>query len=283
MNKNHTIAFLGPKGTFVEEALLSAYPDLSDKQLAPYPTMQEVIEAVGKNEVDKGIVAIENSIEGSVNATLDTLVHGAQVLIENEIVTRISHNLLARPGVTKKQIKTVVSHPQAAAQCFNWVRKHLPDAVTRAANSTAEAARIVSKDDGAMAAIGTELAADLYGLRVLAKNIQDFKDNQTRFVVIGHEPAVRTGADKTSIVCFIHKDRPGSLLQILQEFAFRNINLTKIQSRPTRRALGEYCFFIDFEGHIEDEIVQDVLNCLRCKLREVKMLGSYPIAKAKKQ
>ncbi|MDP3013064.1 MAG: prephenate dehydratase, partial [Candidatus Subteraquimicrobiales bacterium] len=178
-----------------------------------------------------------------------------------------------------KDIKMIISHPQATAQCRRYLAQKLSGVVIEAANSTAEAVRKVSlqKDKG-IAAIGTRLAAELYGLEIVASNIEDFKDNLTRFVLVGRKATKRTGKDKTSIVCFIYADRPGSLLQILQEFAYRHINLTKIQSRPTKKALGEYCFWIDMEGHIEDEAVASAIKCLKCKTREVKMLGSYPKA-----
>ena len=275
--KQPTIGFLGPYGTFTEEALLKV---IDGEQQTPVPcaSIQEVIAAVERGEVDKGFVPIENSIEGSVNATLDMLTFEANLLIEGEVVTAISNNLISRYDLTKDKLETIISHPQATAQCRSYLTRNFPQAKIVAANSTAEAAKIVSESDDNSAAIGTILAAEIYGLKVLDQNIQDFKDNQTRFVLLGHEASPRTGRDKTSIVCFIKQDRPGSLLDILQEFAGRGINLTKIQSRPTRKALGEYYFFIDMEGHIEDETVAAAIESLRGKLREVKLLGSYPRA-----
>ncbi|MDP1809697.1 MAG: prephenate dehydratase [Actinomycetota bacterium] len=276
------IGFLGPPGTFSEEALFSAVrPD----ELEPVPLMSihEVVAAVERRDVDKGIVPIENSIEGSVNVTLDMLAFEANLLIEREIVTPVVNNLIGRRGTKRDQVKTVISHPQAAAQCRGFIVREFPGVRIEAANSTAEAVRLVAEREGREAvAIGTALAAQLYGLNVLERKIQDFPDNRTRFVFIGREMPAPTGYDKTSIVCFIHEDRPGSLLQILQEFAFRSINLTKIQSRPTRKALGEYCFFLDLEGHVEDEDVAEALKCLRCKIRQVKLLGSYPRARVRK-
>jgi len=271
------IGYLGPQGTFTEEALLSAIP-LEGKELIPYSTEQEVIRAVERKEVDKGIVPIENSIEGSVNVTLDMLTFEANLLIEREIITPIRHYLVSSPGLSLKDVSLLISHPQAAAQCRGYLSKNLPNIPVVAANSTAEAVKRAAEEGGTVAAIGTRLAAELNGLVILDSDIQDFKDNKTRFVILGREAAPRTGNDKTSMVCFIYEDRPGSLLQILQEFAYRYINLTKIQSRPTKKALGDYCFWIDMEGHLEDEAIASATKCLRCKLRDVKVLGSYPKA-----
>lgn len=269
-------AFLGPQGTFAEEALLGQ-TSVKEKDLVSCPTVKDVILAVAKGEVSRGIVPIENSIEGSVNETLDTLTFEVNnVIIEREIIIPITHNLIGRAGLKPKDIKMVVSHPQATAQCRSYLASRLPNTPIVAANSTAEAVKRVAEGDKSMVAIGTRLAAKIYGLALLGTDIGDYKDNQTRFVIVGKKPAPPTGNDKTSIVCFIHENRPGSLLQILQEFAFRYINLTKIQSRPTKEALGEYCFWIDMEGHLKDEQIADALKCLKCKLRDLKVLGSYP-------
>lgn len=281
MSRKQKIGFLGPPGTFSEEALFSA---VTPDELEPVPLMSihEVVAAVERRDVDKGIVPIENSIEGSVNVTLDMLAFEANLLIEREIVMPVVNNLIGRRGTKKDLVKTVISHPQPLAQCRGFITREFPAAIVVAANSTVEAVKLVAEREGReTVAIGTALAAQLYGLSVLRRKIQDFPDNRTRFVFIGREMPAPTGYDKTSIVCFIHQDRPGSLLQILQEFAFRSINLTKIQSRPTRKALGEYCFFLDLEGHVEDANVAEALKCLRCKIRQVKLLGSYPRARVR--
>lgn len=269
------IGYLGPPGTFAEEALVKKLGVAQD-ELVSYTSVPEVIRAVEQGEVPKGIVPIENSIEGSINVTLDILAFEANVLIEREIIVPIKHNLLARPGVKREDIKAIISHPHAIAQCRRFLAETFPELPIVAANSTAEAAKAVAEIHADYAAIGTSLAADIYGLNVLATDIEDFEDNQTRFVLVGKKKVPRTGRDKTSIVCMIHEDRPGSLLQILQEFAYRYINLTKIESRPAKKALGEYIFFIDLEGHQEDDIVAEALKCLKCKLKDVKFLGSYP-------
>ncbi|MBE0447346.1 MAG: prephenate dehydratase [Actinobacteria bacterium] len=277
--QNQRVGFLGPSGTYTEEALLKLLP-VDDGDLVPYPTEADVIMAVERGEVGRGMVPIENSIEGSVNVTLDVLAFEVDLFIEREIVIPISHNLVAKPGVKLENITTITSHPQALAQCRNYITDKLPGVNIELASSTAGAVKLVSEQNGALAAIGPRLAAQMYGLNILDADIEDFEENQTRFVLVGKEPTPRTGHDKTSIICFIFEDRPGSLLQILQEFAYRHINLTKIQSRPTKKALGDYCFFIDLLGHVEDEAVASALKCLRCKIREVKILGSYPMANA---
>jgi prephenate dehydratase len=274
---SYKVGFLGPQGTFSEEALLSAMK-VDSKNLVPFPTERDVIRAVDKGKVAKGIVPIENSIEGSVNITLDTLTFESESIIEKEIIIPTRHNLISRKGVCLEDIVAIISHPQATAQCRKYLSKTLRNATVLAANSTAEAVKKVAEGTDDMAAIGTSLAARIYNLEILESDIEDFKDNKTRFVIVGKEPSPRSGNDKTSLVCFIYEDRPGSLLQILQEFAFRYINLTKIQSRPTKKALGDYCFWIDMEGHIEDEQIASAINCLKCKIRSVKVLGSYPRA-----
>lgn len=274
------LAYLGPPGTFTEEALL-ACPEADGAELVPLATVPDVIVAVESKDVDAGVVPIENSIEGSVNITLDTLAfETAAVTIRREIVLPIRHALLAKPGVSMDAIVAVVSHPHATGQCRKFLSEHVPRAEVRAANSTAEAAQIVA-DRGPIepwAAIGTELAASLYGLVVLAPDIEDRRENSTRFVLVGRDSTPSTGADKTSVVCFIAKDRPGALLAILHEFSDRSINLTKLESRPTKERLGEYCFFIDIEGHGDEPEVKHALDSLRTKILDVKVLGSYPRA-----
>ena len=241
-------------------------------------SVPDVIAAVERSEFDVGVVPIENMIEGSVSVTLDTLAFDSELLIQREIDLPVSLNLCARPGVTLADVAMVVSFPHALAQCRGWLSKKLPQADTGAAHSTADAAASVSRSKRRdMAAICNRLAAERYGLEVLATEIEDHPENQTRFVLIGRGVPSPTGHDKTTIVCFQREDRPGSLLAILQEFAARAINLSKLESRPTKRGLGDYCFFIDIEGHISDELVADALRNLAAKQAEVKYLGSYPV------
>jgi len=276
------LGYLGPPGTFTEEALLSL-PEARGADAVAYATVPDVVAAVESGDCEAGVVPIENSIEGSVNVTLDTLAFDNDgVQIRGEIVRPIRHALLAKEGTALADIKGVVSHPHATAQCREYLAANLPNAAVHAANSTAEAAQIVA-DRGPIepwAAIGTTLAAELYGLAVLAEDIEDRAENSTRFVVLGrsrHEP---TGSDKSSLVCYIEKDRPGSLLAILHEFSDRQINLTKLESRPTKEKLGEYCFFIDMEGHADEPPVRYAIESLRTKILQVKVLGSYPRAEA---
>jgi len=237
-----------------------------------------VLLAVEAGEVASGIVPIENSIEGSVNVTLDTLAFDTQLYIEREIVYPIRHRLVTKPGVVREEIKEIVSHPHATAQCRSFLTRNFPDVPLVAANSTAEAAMTVSGMEEPVAAVTTEIAASLYDLVVLERDIEDYPSNRTRFIVVGKDRPEPSGEDKTSMACFIRENRPGSLLEILTEFASRGINLTKIESRPTKKVLGEYYFFIDIEGHVEDDAIKDALGSLMGKLREIKLLGSYPAA-----
>jgi prephenate dehydratase len=273
------IAFLGPPGTFTEEALLGQ-ADLAEADLVPRPTMPDVLAAVAGGDVDLGFVPIENSIEGTVRLTLDSLIFEHDLLIQREVVLPIRENLLGPPGLSLADVRRVVSFPEALAQCRQFFARELPGVELVAATSTAEAVRHVGEEKPAgTAALGTVLAAKLYGLEVLAADVEDHEENSTRFVLVARDgiPAA-TGHDKTSIVCFQHSDQPGSLHAILGQFTARNINLTKLASRPTKQALGEYCFIIDFAGHVDDEVVADCLRDLHAQLREVKFLGSYPAA-----
>ncbi|MGZ4104354.1 MAG: prephenate dehydratase [Actinomycetota bacterium] len=272
------LAYLGPPGTFTEEALL-ALPGSRDAELTPLATVPDVVAAVAAGRADGGLVPIENSIEGSVNVTLDALAFGEGIQIEAEVVRPIRHALLGIAGTALDAISDISSHPHATAQCREYIARAVPHARVHAANSTAEAARDVAElGDPTWAAIGTALAGELYGLAVLADNIEDRPENASRFVLIGQERPGPTGADKTSVVCFIEKDRPGSLLAILHEVSDRQINLTKLESRPTKERLGEYCFFIDMEGHADEPPVKYAIDSLRTKILEVKVLGSYPRA-----
>lgn len=272
------VAFLGPPGTFTEEALLSE-PELAAGELVPADSIPEVVAVVERGEADCGVVPVENSIEGSVNLTLDTLAFQSDLLVQAEIVRPISLSLVARDGTALRDVRTVISFPHASAQCREWLAAHLPRAKLAAANSTAGAVEQVARSRArGLAAIGTHLAARLYGLAELATDIEDHPENATRFLVVGRGVPPPTGHDKTTIVCYQREDRPGSLLSILQEFAARSINLTRLESRPTKAGLGRYCFVIDCEGHVMDELVADTLRNLAAKHGGVKFLGSYPAA-----
>ena len=272
------IGFLGPLGTFTEQALLSQ-DDLKAMELVPLTSIPDVLAATECGEVDLGFVPIENAIEGTVNVAIDMLAFEHDLLIQREVVIAVHLNLMAPAGVGLADVTTVVSIPVATAQVRGWLAANLPDVVTVASNSTAEAAQQVGRDRlPGIAAVAPAVAADLYDLEILATEIEDHPENKTRFLVVATRgvPAA-TGHDKTSIVCFQSADRPGSLLGILQEFAARALNLTKIESRPTKQSLGDYCFVIDFEGHVADDVVADCLRELKAKYG-VKFLGSYPAA-----
>ncbi len=273
------IAFLGPVGTFTEQAVHSQ-PDLAGGELLPCASMSDVIYGVAEGTADLGVVAIENAIEGTVNVTIDHLAFDVDLRIQREIVLAVQMSLMARPGVALDSIKKVMTIPVAWAQCRAWLHEHLPGAELVATGSTAEAAELVAQsEDPSVAALANERAAEVYGLDVLAPDIEDHPENQTRFVVIAPSgiPAP-TGHDKTSIVVFQQADAPGSLLAILQEFAARRINLSLLLSRPTKHRLGDYCFVVDLDGHIDDVVVADCLRALKTKQADVKFLGSYPAA-----
>lgn len=274
------VGFLGPLGTFTEQAL-KTQPDLAAAEHVLYRTMPDVLDAVDNGEVDLGFVAIENSIEGTVNLTQDELAFNHDLLIQREVVLDIEHCLLAKPGTGIEQITTVFSIPVATAQCHAFLRNNVGQAEVRATNSTAEAARMVAEAavDGA-AALAARTSADLYGLEVLAADVADHGGNQTRFVVVARDgvPAP-TGHDRTALVIYQRADEPGSLISILQEFAARRINLSHLLSRPTKDGgLGDYCFIVYLDGHVADELVADAMRALHSKQGHVKFLGSYPAA-----
>jgi prephenate dehydratase len=273
------VAYFGPAATFTEEALLTQR-DLATADLKALASITAVLDAVAREETDLGFVPIENGIEGTVSATIDGLIHDVDLHIQREVVLDIHLHLMAPPGTGLADIHTVSSYPHALAQCQKYLARTLPAAEQRAANSTADAARVLGASGAAgEAAIAPRLAADQYGLAILAEDVEDHPENQTRFVLVARHRVPRpTGHDKTSIVCFQRADHPGSLHGILGQFSARNINLTKLESRPTKQALGDYCFVIDLAGHVGDEVVADCLRDLRASLADVKFLGSYPAA-----
>jgi prephenate dehydratase len=369
------LAYLGPRGTYSHMAALAAVREMgladegdvaaANRAVIECATIGEVFDLVDRGRVPYGVVPIENALEGSVNETLDAFAFSSGALILRELVLDIHHNLIVAPGTRLGDIRNVASHPQALAQCRRWLARNLPNAVTTATTSTAEAVRLLRSggplanvDDPAapasnpaasagdspvasssnpvagtgdpgsaaalgvdlravaqvasaatsqvaaqvaagaavgvdprsvtdaaaapqvatQAAIGTALAAELFGAAVLEEQIEDHFGNQTRFVVMGARMPRPSGNDKTSLALFMKEDRPGTLLMILAEFAYAGLNLTKIQSRPTKRALGDYMFWIDVEGHADDLSLKTALDSLRLKMREVKLLGSYPVA-----
>jgi prephenate dehydratase len=274
-----TIAYLGPSGTFTEEALLTQ-PDLAGAKRLSFGSFWDILDSVDRRQADIGLVPIENSIEGTVNVTLDQLIFSHELWIVREFHLSVSQCLIGLAGAPLDLVKKVISMPVATAQCRSWLSQNLAGAEEEASSSTADAVRRVAEaQDPQVAAIGTKHAADLYGLQPLASGIEDHDGNTTRFVVVARPewgiPAP-TGHDKTSIVCFQSSDHPGNLHMILGQFAARNLNLTKLESRPTKKALGEYCFAIDVEGHLADEVLADCLRDLHATLPAVKFLGSYP-------
>ncbi len=268
------VGYLGPPGTFSEEALgrcdLTATAERRD-----YPTIADAIEAVVKGEVDASLVPIENSLEGAVNMTLDVLVQRPGLRIRREVLLPIEENLLARPGTALSDVKRILSHPQPLGQCATFLRERLPGIPHDLATSTAEAARLAAEREGC-AAIGSRAAAARYGLAVLAEGIQDAGDNTTRFVLISREDEKPTGRDRTSIVFTLDRDRPGGVYEVLGEFARRRINLSRIESRPNKRALGQYVFFIDFEGHRAEPSGAEALAGVLERVHTLQLLGSYP-------
>jgi prephenate dehydratase len=274
-----TVAYFGPAATFTQEALLTQ-PDLARAELTSLGSITAVLDAVAQGSADLGFVPIENAIEGTVSATIDGLIHDVELHIQREVVMDIHLHLLARPGASLEDIRSVSSYPHALAQCQKYLARELPAAEQVAANSTADAARALGESGGPHdAAIAPRLAAERYGLVVLSEDVEDHPDNQTRFVLVARTRVPRpTGHDKTSIVCFQRADHPGSLHGILGQFAARNINLSKLESRPTKQGLGDYCFVIDLAGHLGDEVVADCLRDLHAGLAGIKFLGSYPAA-----
>lgn len=269
-----SIAYLGPAGTFTESAARLVTGSDQPGALRPYGDVTDVLRAVADGENTLGVVPIENTLEGSVTATLDALAFETDLLIQGELELPITLVAAAKPGVELAAVTEVFSHPVALAGARRWLTSTLPDARRTPAASTARAAEIVAALDTA-AAIVNPLAAERYGLDELARDISDRPGNVTRFIVVGRGVPPPTGWDKTSLVVFIEANRPGALLGLLEIFAERDLNLTKIESRPTKAELGAYCFFLDVEGHITGERVGDALAAVKRTHRDIKLLGSY--------
>ena len=265
------VGYLGPPGTFAEEAALRHDPTAT---LVPLPSNGAVVAGVASGDTDEGVAPVENSLEGAVNETLDTLIQSERVFVRGELVLAIEHCLIAAPGARMEDIRLVMSHPQALAQCRAFLEAHCPGARLEAALSTAAAVETALHTPGA-AAIGTRRAAQLMGGALLAEAIQDVPHNKTRFLVLGRSDAPPTGDDKTSIAFTVAHDRPGTLMAVLRELADRQINLTRIESRPTRQELGIYVFLIDFQGHREQPVVAEALRAVEEQAFYFRVLGSY--------
>jgi prephenate dehydratase len=272
--------YLGPEGSFTEAALIDHIAGSAQQpELVAYASVPAALEGVRRGEVDGAMVALENSVEGAIAITLDELATGEPLVIRAEVVLPVAFTLLARPGTTMADIRTASGHPHAFAQFRHWFEKNLPDVTWVPASSNSQAARDVA-GGGPDAAFAPLAAAEIYGLDVLAREIHDVDGAETRFVLVGRpgEPAPPTGKDKTSLVVYMGDDHPGALLQILTELAVRGVNLTRIESRPTRAGIGSYCFSLDAEGHVEDARVGEALLGLHRVCQEVRFLGSYPRA-----
>ena len=276
-----TIAYLGPRGSFADAATrVYLGLDASDSaEMVPATSVQAALDAARAGDVDRALVPIENSVEGSVSVTLDELANGKRLVIVDEVVLPVQFALMARPGTKLSEVKRIATHPHAQAQVRRWLEANLPSASVIPSMSTAAAASAIADGTAPFdAAIAQNLAAEIYGLEVLADEIGDTADAFTRFVVVqlpGSLPAP-TGADKTTLSLFIHQDQPGALLAILTEFAIRGVNMTRIESRPTRKQLGDYYFSVDVEGHVADARVSESLMGLHRVCLDVRFLGSYP-------
>lgn len=269
------IGFLGPKGTFSQEAMEDYIKGKDGYVPQDYSTIADVILAVENGEVEEAIAPIENSLEGAINVTLDMLAADVDLKIKAEVVITINQNLLVKKGTRFEDIKCILSHPQPIGQCRKYINDNFPGAQVKHVYSTAEAAEEVAKGGNDMAAIGSFTSAKVYGLEVLAPKIQDGDNNLTRFVVISKEDSARTGNDKTSIV-FSTEDRPGSLYRILDIFNLWDVNMTRIESRPAKNQLGRYIFFVDVMGYKDDENVRDAITMIKRRTSFFKFLGSYP-------
>jgi prephenate dehydratase len=283
-NKKPTYAFLGPVGTFTELALAQVKEAKNANQL-PVSTINEAIDAVITGKAARAIVPVENSIEGGVSATLDALANTENIRIYGEYLVPVTFNLVARPGTKLENVKVISTHPTAYAQCRGWLQENLPAHSHLPATSTAAAALdLLSENALADAAVAAKSITDHYKLTVLAKNIGDNKNAQTRFIEIGltNKPTKRSGKDKTSVIVELPEDRPGALLEMLEQFAARGVNLSRIESRPIGDQLGRYRFNIDAQGHIDDDAVAEALMGLHRFSPKVTYLGSYPRADKKK-
>jgi len=268
------IGYLGPKGTFSQEAV-EKYMAGNLYEAVEFTSIPDIFMSLQNGHIDEAVVPVENSVEGAVSATLDMLSGDCNVKIKGEIAISIKQNLLVKPGTCLDDIKYIVSHPQAIGQCRKYLTEKFPGVEVRTVASTTLAAMDVAKGTGNSAAIASETAARVYGLEIAERDIQDINHNFTRFLVLSSEYAARTGNDKTSIL-FSTEDRPGSLYRILEIFNLWDINMTRIESRPAKKRLGEYIFFVDIQGHIEDEDVRDALTMVKRKTSFYKFLGSYP-------
>lgn len=271
------LGYFGPAGTFTHQALRSVW----EGEAIDFPSVREALEAVRRGDVEGSVVPIENSVEGGVSATLDELIAGSPLMIKAEIVIPVEFGFYARKGTRLEDVRQVLTHGHAAAQCREWLALMLPDATVTEAGSTAGAAAEVARPDSRYdGAVCARVAGRLYHLEELAYRIEDNPGAVTRFVQVGRPGPVpeRTGADKTTLVAYMREDHAGALLEILEQFAVRGVNLSRIESRPTKTGLGSYCFSIDAEGHLHDARIAEALTGLHRTCPTVYFLGSYPRA-----
>ncbi len=264
------VAYLGPRATFTHMACMQKFG--SSAQYVPVTGIKDVFNEVERGRANFGVVPIENTTEGVVNHTLDMFID-SNLLIYGEILQEVSHHLLSKTG-TIEDIKKIYSHPHAIAQCRNWLETNLPHVPVAEVASTARAAELCV-DEPSAAAIASELAGQLYGLKVVRARIEDNMNNFTRFLILSQKSPERTGKDKTSLMLSV-KDRVGALYDLLRPFASHGINMTKIESRPSRRKAWEYIFFVDIEGHVEEDRVKKALEEVKGRCLFMKVLGSYP-------
>ncbi|MGA6827749.1 prephenate dehydratase [Nitrospira sp. NS4] len=264
------VAYLGPRATFTHMACMQKFG--SSAQYIPVHSIKEVFNEVERGRAHFGVVPIENTTEGVVNHTLDMFVD-SNLLIYGEVLQEVSHHLMSKSGVAE-EVKKICSHPHAIAQCRNWLETNMPRVQVSEVASTARAAEMCLEDPS-IAAIASELASQLYGLKVIKARIEDNLNNFTRFLVLSQKPPQRTGKDKTSLMLSI-KDKVGALYDLLRPFASHGISMTKIESRPSRRKAWEYIFFVDVEGHVEEERVKRAIEEIKGRCLFMKILGSYP-------
>lgn len=282
MSQATTIAFLAPEGTYSDEAarIFAAKMNCENPEFVPCASLNDIYDEVERGKYEYGVLPIENSLEGPVTSTLDSFAFRGGVEIVASTVLNIHHCLLLHPEATLDDITTIASHPQGMGQCRRYLNEHFPTKERISSSSTAESARMTMQNKS-VAGIASKFAGELFGCKLHEADIEDHYGNQTQFVLIarqGHKKPIEGDNIRTSLALFLDADRPGALLMILSEFAYANINLTKIQSRPTKQGLGDYMFFIDIEGDQDDPAIRTALNCLRIKLREVKVLGTYALS-----
>lgn len=275
-------AYLGPEGTFTQQALMSWVGDAEHEQV-PLGSVDAALDALRSGEVDAAVVPIENSVEGGVSATLDALASGDPLVVVGEVLVPITFVICARAGTTLADVRAIGTHSHAWAQVRGWADKQAPQAIYVPTLSTASAAQDLAEHPeelGYEAAVCAPVAAEHFGLEVLAHDIGDMANAVTRFVVVSRPDWLPrpTGRDKTTVVLYQRSDRAGGLLELLEQFAVRGINMTRLESRPTKESMGSYCFSIDLEGHVQDERVGAALMSLHRVCADVRFLGSYPAA-----